>query len=82
MQPLRFLDPIYQLVADVALFSATFTIQQVSGLTIVCSVFFVELIYKWFFNSMNANANSQSLDKDLAEPDESDVDYKNEDETK
>ena len=77
-----FLAPIYQLVADVALFSATFTIQQVSGLTIVCSVFFVELIYKWFFNSMNANANSQSLDKDLAEPDESDVDYKNEDETK
>ena len=77
-----FLAPIYQLVADVALFSATFTVWQLSGLTIVCSVFFVELIYKWFFNSMNANANSQSLDKDLAEPDESDVDYKNEDETK
>ena len=77
-----FLAPIYQLVADVALFSATFTVRQFSGLTIVCSVFFVELIYNCCFNSKNANAKSLSLDKDLAEPGESDVDYKNEDETK
>ena len=77
-----FLAPIYQLVADVALFSATFTVRQLSGLTIVCSVFFVELIYNCFFNSKNADVNNESFEKDLAEPDESDVDYKNEDETK
>jgi len=37
--------PVYQLIADVALFAASFNVWQLVGLAIVCGVFFVELLY-------------------------------------
>ena len=45
LQPLSFLAPVYQLIADLALFSASFNMWQLVGLAIVCGVFFVELVY-------------------------------------
>ena len=47
LQPLAFLAPVYQLIADVALFSASFNLWQLVGISIVCGVFFVELVYNY-----------------------------------
>ena len=45
LQPYQFLAPVYQLIADLAIFAASFSLWQIVGMTIVCSVFLVELIY-------------------------------------
>jgi len=47
LQPLSFLNPVYQLIGDLAIFSAVFNVWQLVGMSIVCLVFFVELVYNW-----------------------------------
>ena len=47
LQPLQFLNPVYQLVGDLVIFSAAFNAWQLLGMAIVCAVFFVELILAW-----------------------------------
>ena len=48
LMPLQFLTPVYQLIADLALFAAVFDVWQLVGLSIVCGVFFFELIYNYY----------------------------------
>jgi drug/metabolite transporter (DMT)-like permease len=48
LQPLSFLTPVYQLVADLLLFASVFNASQLIGMAIVCGVFLVELIYNCF----------------------------------
>ena len=60
MQPLQFLAPIYQLTADLALFAASFTMWQLVGLAIVCSVFLVELVYNCIFDSDKNKVSTES----------------------
>jgi len=47
LQPLNFLNPVYQLIGDLAIFSAAFNVWQLVGMAIVCLVFFVELVITW-----------------------------------
>jgi len=47
LQPLQFLNPVYQLVFDLAIFAAAFNAWQLTGMVIVCGVFLVELVFKW-----------------------------------
>ena len=47
LQPLQFLNPVFQLIGDLAIFSADFNVWQLLGMAIVCAVFFVELVITW-----------------------------------
>ena len=77
MQPLQFLVPVYQLIADLALFAASFTVWQFVGLAIVCSVFFVELVYNWCFAPKKKPATESETggQGEPAEPEENDNDF-------
>jgi drug/metabolite transporter (DMT)-like permease len=45
LQPLAFLNPIYQFIADELLFHTVFTIWQMTGFTLVVGIFLAKLIY-------------------------------------